>query len=193
MPLKSRNRARSTSVPPQDGPSWPSSPPFFDLPTLNETDSTVPEMGSGVQAVAWFSWEGFSKWLAPAVCKTNFTNGMPPPHRSPTDSPDFIELSDIFSIFSMKQYEAVMKWPRNWGPRRLQVLPSPPVLNTPDPWMDSFVHRPGPFAAELRTTLAAATPSPVLQMLGLASEGVRVFMFSGDGQLGTWACDTCIF
>lgn len=67
-----------------DGPSWPSSPALFDLPTLNETDSTV--------------------------------------------------------------------------------LPSPPVLNTPDPWMDSFVHRPEPFGpfGELRATLAA-TPSPALQ------------------------------
>lgn len=75
----------SSSRPSSDGPSWPSSPGFFDLPTLNETDST--------------------------------------------DS---------------------------------TVLPSPPVLNTPEAWMDSFVHRPGPFG-ELRAAMAAATPSPVLQ------------------------------
>eukprot|EP00435_Cladocopium_sp_Y103_P054673 s391_g17.t2 len=79
----------SSSRPSSDGPSWPSSPAFFDLPTLNETDSTV--------------------------------------------------------------------------------LTSPAVPNTPDQWMDSFVHRPGPCGAELRATLAVpvatpvATPSPVLQ------------------------------
>lgn len=48
--------------------------------------------------------------------------------------------------------------------------------------MDSFVHRPEPFGpfGELRTTLAA-TPSPALQMLGVASGGVRVLGFRGMG------------
>ena len=46
--------------------------------------------------------------------------------------------------------------------------------------MYSFVQRPGPFG-ERRAAMAAATPSPVLQMLGVASGGVGVLGFQEMG------------